>query len=99
MNFAYDQEDIANFYNVYLDLISFWKEIFKDDIYVSKYEKLIDNSQFEIKEMINFCDLEWDPNCLNHHLNKSELKQLVLIKQENLFIIHPKILIKIILIS
>ena len=74
MNFAYDQQDIANFYNVYLDLISFWKEIFKDDIYVSKYEKLIDNSQFEIKEMINFCDLEWDPNCLNHHLNKSGIK-------------------------
>ena len=74
MNFAYDQEDIANFYNVYLDLISFWKEIFKDDIYVSKYEKLIDNSQFEIMEMINFCDLEWDPNCLNHHLNNSGIK-------------------------
>ena len=74
MNFAYDQKDIANIYNVYLDLISFWKEIFKDDIYVSKYEKLIDNSQFEIKEMINFCDLEWDPNCLNHHLNKSGIK-------------------------
>ena len=74
MNFAYDQKDIGKFYNVYVDLISFWKEIFKDDIYISKYEKLIDNSQFEIKKMINFCDLEWDPNCLKHHLNNSGIK-------------------------
>ena len=49
MNFAYDQKDIGNFYNVYVDLISFWKEIFKDNIYISKYEKLINNSKFEIK--------------------------------------------------
>ncbi len=74
MNFAYDQKDIGNFYNVYADLISFWKEIFKDNIYISKYEKLIDNSKFEIKRLINFCDLDWDPNCLSHHLNNSGIK-------------------------
>ena len=74
MNFAYNQKDIGNFYNAYVDLISFWKEIFKDNIYISKYEKLIDNSKFEIKRLINFCDLDWDPNCLNHHLNNSGIK-------------------------
>ncbi len=74
MNFAYDQKDIANFYNVYLDLIRFWKEMFKDEIYTIKYENLIDNTEYEIKKMINFCDLEWDSNCLNHHLNKSGIK-------------------------
>ena len=74
MNFAYNQKDIGNFYNVYLDLISFWKKIFKEDIYVCKYERLIDNSQFEIKKMIDFCDIDWDPNCLNHHLNQSGIK-------------------------
>lgn len=74
MNFAYDQKDIGNFYNVYLDLISFWRKIFKDEIYVCKYENLIDNSQFEIKKMIEFCDLDWDPNCLNHQSNQSGIK-------------------------
>ena len=74
MNFAYDQKDIGNFYNVYSDLISFWKKILKEDIYVCKYENLIDNSQFEIKKMIDFCDLDWDPNCLNHHTNQSGIK-------------------------
>ena len=74
MNFAYDQADIANFYNVYLDLIEFWKDTFKNDIYSIKYESLIDNPEIEIKKLINYCDLIWDPNCLNHHQNKSGIK-------------------------
>ena len=74
MNFAYDQKDIANFYNIYLDLVNFWKKIFKKDIYSIKYENLIENSELEIKKLINFCDLSWDPNCLKHHQNKSGIR-------------------------
>ena len=25
---------------------------------------------FEIRKLINFCELEWDDNCLNFHKNK-----------------------------
>ena len=74
MNFAYDQRDIANFYNIYLDLINFWKKIFNKDIYSIKYENLIENSELEIKKLINYCDLNWDPKCLKHHQNKSGIK-------------------------
>ena len=24
--------------------------------------------------MLNFCELNWDPNCLNHHQNKRSIK-------------------------
>ncbi len=74
MNFAYDQKDIANFYNVYSDLIRFWKKMFEKDIFTVKYENLTDSPEIEIKKMISFCGLEWDPNCLNHHKNKSGIK-------------------------
>ncbi len=74
MNFAYDQKDIANFYNVYIELIDFWKKIFSKDIYTVNYESLVDDPQQEIKEIINFCDLEWDPSCLNPNKNKSRIK-------------------------
>ena len=70
MNFAYDQKDIANFYNIYLDLINFWKEIFKKEIFTVKYENLIDNPEPEIRKIIDFCGLKWDPNCLKHDQNK-----------------------------
>ena len=74
MNFAYNQKDIGNFYNVYLDLIAFWKKIFQNDIFTINYDKLTDSPEIEIKKMIKFCELEWDSNCLLHHQNKSGIK-------------------------
>ena len=74
MNFAYDQKDIANFYNLYFDLINYWKKLFPKEIYTVKYENLIENNVIETKKIINFCNLEWDQNCLRHDKNKSTIK-------------------------
>ena len=74
MNFAYDQKDISSFYNIYYDLYKFWKKIFNREIYTVKYENLINNSHDEIKKIINYCELDWDPNCLNHTKNSSGIK-------------------------
>jgi tetratricopeptide (TPR) repeat protein len=74
MNFSYDQKDIANFYNLYFDLINYWKKLYPKEIYTVKYENLINNNVIETKKLINFCDLEWDQNCLRHDKNKSAIK-------------------------
>ena len=74
MNFAYNQKDIAKFYNLYFDLMKYWKKLFPDQIYTINYENLIKNSEVEIKKLINFCDLEWDEKCLKHDKNKSVIK-------------------------
>lgn len=74
MNFAYSQKDIANFYNLYFDLIKYWKKLYPNEIYTVKYENLIENNFTEIKKLINFCDLEWDQNCLRHDKNKSVIQ-------------------------
>jgi tetratricopeptide (TPR) repeat protein len=74
MNFAYNQKDIANFYKLYFDLINYWKKSYPKEIYTVKYENLIDNRIIETKKLINFCDIEWDENCLSHHKNKSAIK-------------------------
>ena len=44
------------------------------DIYTINYENLIDNQNFEIKKLINFCGLKWDPSCLNPQNNSSPIK-------------------------
>ena len=50
------------------------EEDFKEEIFTIKYEKLVEDPQLEIKKLIKFCELEWDPNCFNHHKNKSIIK-------------------------
>ena len=47
-----------------------WKGKFKDEIYDLSYEKLVNNNKEEIERLLDFCELEWDENCLYHHKNK-----------------------------
>ncbi len=70
LGFCYNLDKLGNYYNFYKDLMSFWKEKFKDEIYDLSYEKLINDNKEEIKKLLDFCELEWDENCLNHHENK-----------------------------
>ncbi len=74
MNFAYDQNEIATFYNIYFELIDFWKNTLNDEIYEIKYEDLIENPNLEIKKLIGYCGLDWDENCLKPHKNKSSIR-------------------------
>ena len=69
MDWSYDQKDIANYYNIYSDLINFWNKKLPNDIYNANYEKIVQNKEIEIKKLIKFCGLDWDPACLNHHKN------------------------------
>ena len=38
------------------------------------YEKLINNSQEEVNDILNFCNLKWEDQCLEFYQNKSEVK-------------------------
>ena len=54
--------------------MSFWNNKFKDKIYNLNYEDLIKNPESQIKLLIKFCDLNWDPRCLEFHKNKKTIK-------------------------
>ena len=74
MNWSYKQEEIANFFNFYSDLMKFWNYKFPNEIYNLKYENLLSESTNEIKKLISFCDLSWDQECLNFQNNKTPVK-------------------------
>ena len=81
MKWAFDEKNIAHYYNLHLNLMEYWKTKFDEEIYEINYEKLVSNKDEEIKKMIKFCDLEWDPICLNHHKNKKTPIKTVSISQ------------------
>ena len=68
--FSFDQEDLAKFYNLYLEIMDFWHELFPNKIYDLCYEDLTINQEKETRKLIKYCDLEWDKNCLDFHKNK-----------------------------
>ena len=69
MNWSYDQKDISNYYNNYSSLMKFWYSKIPEFIHTAEYEKIVSDKENEIKNLLEFCELEWDDNCLNHHKN------------------------------
>jgi ribosomal protein L22 len=69
MNWSFNQKDISNFYNHHSSLMKFWYSKIPQSIHTVEYEKIVSDKENEIKKLLNFCELEWDDNCLNHHKN------------------------------
>ena len=74
IGYSYDQNDLAQYYGLYSDLMSFWHERFPDQIYDICYEDLTTNQEEETRKLLEYCDLDWDENCLNFHSNKRAVK-------------------------
>ncbi len=72
--FTFNQEDLAKFFGLYSELMDFWHELFPNKIYDLSYEKLTENQKNETKKLLNYCDLEWDENCLEFHKNDRGIK-------------------------
>ena len=43
-----------------------------------KYEELVNNNEGTVKNIINYCQLEWSEKCLNHHDYVAPIKTLSL---------------------
>ena len=71
--YAYNLEEVGEYYNLYLDLIAHWESVLPNKVYRVKYEELISNQEIISKEMVNFCDLEWEEGCLSFHSTKREV--------------------------
>ena len=81
MEWAHDQKDIAEYYNLYLKIMRFWKTKLSDSICDVEYENIVNSPEDEIKRIIKFCNLDWDSNCLNFHKNKKTPIQTVSVSQ------------------
>jgi len=73
-SYSFNQEDLAQYYLFYKDLMSFWDSLFPNQIYDVCYEDLTTNQEVETRKILKYCELDWDENCLNFHKNKTAVK-------------------------
>ena len=72
--YSYNFDDLAGFYGLYTDLMDFWHQLFPDRIYDMCYEDLTTNQEEETRKLLQYCELDWDKNCLSFHKNKRAVK-------------------------
>ncbi len=73
-SFAYDQYEIGCYYQIYEALMAHWHRTLPGYILDFKYEDLIENQEEETRKLLAFCNLEWQPSCLEFHNNASFAK-------------------------
>ncbi|RDH81013.1 MAG: hypothetical protein DIZ80_12885 [endosymbiont of Galathealinum brachiosum] len=72
--YATKLDNIAHHYSRYNMLVSYWKQLFPDNLINIKYENIINNTESEIKSLLNHLSLEWEDGCLEHYKNKRHVK-------------------------
>jgi len=73
-DWTYNEKNIIKYINIYRDLMQFWKNKIGNYIYEIKYEDLVENKEVEIKKMLEFCNLNWQPDCLEFYKKKNPIK-------------------------
>jgi len=66
--------DLANYYHLYTELMEFWRQRFPNKIYDICYEDLTRNQEEETRKLLEYCQLNWEEQCLNFHKTKRTVK-------------------------
>jgi len=67
--FSYDLSDIARYYAGYRRLMEHWDAYMPGVIHHVAYETLVADQAGETRRLLDFCELEWQPGCLEFHRN------------------------------
>ena len=74
IKWGYNLDDITEVYDNHISMIEFWNEHFPGKIFNFDYDKLVNNSEDETRKILNFCEMGWDPACLNFYENKRAVR-------------------------
>ncbi len=67
LDYAYNLEDIACHYNYYSELMTHWRQVLNLDMLEIDYEMLVEKQEETTRKLVDFCGLQWEPDCLSFH--------------------------------
>jgi tetratricopeptide (TPR) repeat protein len=65
--FTYSFEDIARHYRTYLELMRHWDAVLPGRVLRVRYEEVVDDLDRNVRRMLEFCGLGFEPACLEFH--------------------------------
>jgi tetratricopeptide (TPR) repeat protein len=68
--FSYDLEDLSKYYLAHQDLMRHWKTLMPGVIHTVRYEHLVEDTENETRELLKYCQLDWEDDCLRFYDNK-----------------------------
>lgn len=72
--FSYDLDDMARYWHDYDRLSRHWQRSFPERFFEQVYESLQADPEAQVRRLLAFCDLEYDPACLDFHLTERTVR-------------------------
>lgn len=68
--YACDLTELGQYYNFYLDVMEYWKELFGDFMFEIQYEQMVADQENQTRKLLEYCGLEWQEDCLKFYETK-----------------------------
>ena len=63
-DYSYDLTEIGRYRRDYVDLMAHWQTVLPGRTYLLRYERLVEDTEAEIRALLDFCGLPFEPACL-----------------------------------
>ena len=69
--FSYDFDDLGRYYVAYSKLMEHWHDVAGMAFLDVRYEDLVDEQEAVSRSIVEYCELDWESQCLDFHKNTS----------------------------
>ena len=72
--FTYGLEDLASYYNDYVELMNHWNKVLPNKILSVQYEDLVADLDNQVRRILDYCELPFEQNCIEFYKSKRAVK-------------------------
>jgi len=72
--FSYDLSDLGHFYRDYVGLMAHFDAVLPGRIHRVFYEDMVENTEAEVRRLLDHCGLPFEPACLRFHENERPVR-------------------------
>ncbi len=65
-SFSYNLDALGAYYMRYVDLMDHWQSVLPGRVHFLQYEKLVDDTETEIRRLLDYCELPFEESCLRY---------------------------------
>ena len=67
--YSYDLRELGRYYRDYVDLMAWFDKAMPGRIHRATYEQVVDDLETEVRRLLEYCGLEFEPACLRYFEN------------------------------
>jgi tetratricopeptide (TPR) repeat protein len=73
-NFTYSLEDLGRYYHDYVELMSHFDKVLPGRVHRIFYEKMIEDTEAEVRRLLDYCGLPFEAGCLRFYENERAVR-------------------------